>query len=121
MMISSTKIPDKNQLFDIMNSKGVIENSSETIKNLWNFMYLEYNLTSLNRGLGYLKNVKPNQVEYAQKIENILIYKQLISIAEVYQRIKMESLQRLIPLPKEKINKILIQCHKQRMIDFSVD
>lgn len=31
-MISSTKIPDKNQLFEMMASKGIVENSSEDIK-----------------------------------------------------------------------------------------
>lgn len=49
------------------------------------------------------------------------MYRQLISIAEVYQRIKMSSLLKLIPLAKDKVEKILIECHRSKIIDFSLD
>jgi len=58
MMISSIKIPDKNQLIELMVSKGVLENSSDSIKDLWNFMFLEFNLSSLSKGLALLKTIK---------------------------------------------------------------
>jgi hypothetical protein len=57
-MISSIKIPDKNQLIELMVSKGVLENSSDSIKDLWNFMFLEFNLSSLSKGLALLKTIK---------------------------------------------------------------
>lgn len=40
MMISSIKVPDRNQLVELMVSKGVLENASYSIRELWNFMFL---------------------------------------------------------------------------------
>ncbi len=54
-------------------------------------------------------------------IEASLINKQLISIAEVYQRIRIQSLERLIPLPLAQIKKMLILAHRQKTIDFTFD
>ena len=50
-----------------------------------------------------------------------MINRQLISIAEIYQRIRIQSLERLIPLPLEKIKKMLIIAHHQKVIDFTFD
>jgi hypothetical protein len=44
-----------------------------------------------------------------------------VSIAEVYQRIRISSLERLIPLPLDKIKKMLILAHRQKIIDFTFD
>ena len=57
MMISSTKIPDKKELEELMISRGVVENASEKIKDLWYFMFLEFDMTSLERGLSLLQNL----------------------------------------------------------------
>lgn len=54
-------------------------------------------------------------------LEDILIYKQLISVAEVYQRIKYESLISIIPFPKEKIERVLLECHHRKVVDFVLD
>ncbi len=34
---------------------GYVQNASEEIKKLWNFMFLEFDLESLNKGLDLLK------------------------------------------------------------------
>lgn len=44
-------------------------------------MFLEFNLSSLNRGLDLLKDLSAENEEFKELIQNILIYKQLISIA----------------------------------------
>lgn len=64
------------------------------------------------------------QEEYSnfkELIEASLINKQLISIAEIYQRIKISSLEKLIPLPLPQIKKMLILAHKQQTINFTFD
>lgn len=66
-------------------------------------MFLEFNMTSLTKGLDLLKKINEKHGEFITLLENILIYKQLISIAQVYQRIKYDHLLKLTPLPKEKI------------------
>jgi len=54
-------------------------------------------------------------------LQACLINKQLISIAEIYQRIRIKSLERLIPLPLHEIKKMLILAHRQKAIDFTFD
>ena len=49
-MISSTKVPSRNQLEEIMVSKGVLENASAHTRELWNFMFLEFGVGSLKKG-----------------------------------------------------------------------
>ena len=68
-------------------------------------MFLEFDLASLDKGLKLLDPIsRENEYkEYIDLLEDILIYKQLISITGVYQRMKYENLIRLIPLPKPKI------------------
>ena len=58
MMITSTNIPEKKELEEIMITKGVVENASPEIKNLWYFMFLEFDITSLKKGLNLLEKVK---------------------------------------------------------------
>ena len=73
-------------------------------------MFLDFDLTSLAKGLKLLENVSKNS-EYKgflDLLEEILIYKQLISVAQVYQRIKYQSLLAIIPFPKEKVEKVLL-------------
>lgn len=50
-----------------------------------------------------------------------MIYKQLQSISEIYQRIKIESLLSLIPLSRQKIEKILLSSYHQKILDFVLD
>jgi hypothetical protein len=67
-------------------------------------MSLEFDLESLTKGLEILGQIThENYAEFKNLIEDILIYKQLQSISEIYQRIKIESLLSLIPLPRQKI------------------
>lgn len=81
-MISSNKIPSKNELYDIIVSAGIVENASAEIRNLWNFMFLEFNLQSLTKGLDFLNQVKGAAFEeFKLLIEDILIFKQLLSIS----------------------------------------
>jgi len=49
-MISSTKVPEKSQLIELMVSRGVVENASNNVRDLWNFMFLEFGVTSLSKG-----------------------------------------------------------------------
>lgn len=51
MMITSTKVPEREQLVEIMVSRGVLENSSSVVSQLWNFMFLEFGVNSLKGGL----------------------------------------------------------------------
>lgn len=56
-MISSTKLPTKKELLDIIVSAGISENASVEIKNLWSFMILEFDLESLTKGLELLNQI----------------------------------------------------------------
>lgn len=86
-------------------------------------MFLDFDLTSLDKGLRLLDSLKRDgeYKEYIYLLEDILIYKQLISISNVYQRMKYENLIKLIPLPKQKIEKILLESHQRKVIDFVLD
>lgn len=43
-------------------------------------------------------------------------------MAEVYQKMKYDSLMNLLhPLPRSKIEKILLECHQRKVIDFILD
>jgi hypothetical protein len=85
-------------------------------------MILEFDLDSLTKGLEILNQItNQNCVEFKSLIEDILIYKQLQSVSEIYQRIKMDSLLSLIPLPKQKIERILLSSYHQRILDFVLD
>lgn len=55
MMISGNKIPEKKELEEMMVSRGVIENASSSVKQLWYFMFLDFDLTSLNKGIKLLQ------------------------------------------------------------------
>ena len=56
-------------------------------------MSLEFDLDSLSKGLNLLGQINNEQyAEFKTLIEDILIYKQLQPISEIYQRIKIESL-----------------------------
>ena len=102
MMITSNKIPEKRELEEMMVSRGVVENASPSVKQLWYFMFLDFDLTSLAKGMELLAKISKEEEykEFIELLEDILIYKQLISVAEVYQRIKYESLISIIPFPK---------------------
>ena len=50
-MITSTKVPDRKHLEELMVSKGVLENASVKVRELWNFMFLEFGVGSLKKGL----------------------------------------------------------------------
>ena len=53
-------------------------------------MSLEFDLESLTKGLEILGQIThENYAEFKNLIEDILIYKQLQSISEIYQRIKI--------------------------------
>lgn len=39
----------------MMISRGVVENSSPAVKEFWYFMFLDFDLTSLSKGLKLLK------------------------------------------------------------------
>ena len=122
-MINSTRLPEKEQLQEMMISKGIVENSSDEIKNLWEYMFLDFDLTSLDKGLKLLNHIPQNEEyqEYIALLEDILIYKQLISISGVYQRMKYDNLIKFIPLPKAKIEKVLLESHQRKVIDFILD
>lgn len=120
-MISSIKVPDRNQLVELMVSKGVLENASPSIRELWNFMFLEFGVSSLKKGFELVGSLKEEHLNFKELIEASLINKQLISIAEIYQKIRIQSLERLIPLPLPQIKKMLILAHRQKTIDFSFD
>ena len=119
MLTSSNKIPTKEDLCAMMVSKGIVENASDSIRELWNFLFLQFDLSSLSRGLELLEKIQEN--EFKELLQNNLIYKQLISLAEVYSKIKLESLLALIPLSRQKILSILLKSHEERIIDFSLD
>jgi translation initiation factor 3 subunit A len=121
MITPSGKIPTREQLVELMISRGVLENASETVNELWNFMFLEFGVTSLNKGLHLVKSLNESNKSFQSLIEATLINKQLLSIAEVYQRIRLSSLERLINLPLEKIKRILIEAHRQKTLDFTFD
>ena len=121
-MISSTKIPNKQELFEIIVAAGIVENASSEVKKLWNFMGLEFDLQSLTKGLSLLSQIEDqNYLEFKCLIEDILVYKQLNSISQIYQRIKVERLLTMIPLPKHKIQKILLNSYHQKILDFVMD
>ena len=85
-------------------------------------MSLEFDLESLSKGLEILAQItNDNYAEFKTLIEDILIYKQLQSISEIYQRIKIESLLSLIPLPRQKIERILLSSYHQKILDFVLD
>lgn len=85
-------------------------------------MFLEFDLSSLTKGLSLLNEIKQESYsEFKCLIEDILIYKQLLSISEIYQRIKIESLLTMIPLPRHKIEKILLDSYHQKLLDFVMD
>lgn len=121
MMISSIKVPQRGQLVELMVSKGVLENASGNVRELWNFMFLEFGVSSLKKGLQLVGALKEEHSHFRGLIEAALINKQLISIAEVYQRIRIQSLERLIPLPLPQIKRMLILAHRQKTIDFTFD
>lgn len=107
----------------MMVSRGVVENASSAVKQLWYFMFLDFDLTSLSKGMELLKQIskEDDYKQFIELLEDILIYKQLISVAEVYQRIKYDSLISIIPLSKEKIERVLLECHHRKVIDFVLD
>ena len=124
MMISSSKMPSPQQLAALMVSRGVLESAASDIKDFWNFMLLEFNVNSLKKGLGMveaLRQAHPQHRLYHGLVEGTLINRQLSSIAEVYQRIRLSSLERLIPLPLDQIKAMLIRAHKQRTLSFTFD
>lgn len=123
MMISSVRIPEKQQLQEMMVSKGIVESASKEIKELWYFMFLDFDLASLGKGLELLQLLTRDKeyADYIALLEDILIYKQLISISGVYQRMKYDNLIKLIPLPKSKIEKVLLESHQRKVIDFVLD
>ena len=87
-------------------------------------MLLEFNVNSLKKGLGMveaLRQAHPQHRLYHGLVEGTLINRQLSSIAEVYQRIRLSSLERLIPLPLDQIKAMLIRAHKQRTLSFTFD
>jgi hypothetical protein len=57
MMISSTKLPSKSELSEIIVAAGISENASPEIRNLWSFMSLEFDLESLAKGLEILNTI----------------------------------------------------------------
>lgn len=57
MMISSTKLPSKSELSEIIVAAGISENASPEIRNLWSFMSLEFDLESLAKGLEILNQI----------------------------------------------------------------
>lgn len=63
MMITSTKVPSKNQLVELMVSKGVLENASKNVNELWNFMLLEFEVTSLKKGLELVTKLNTSAYE----------------------------------------------------------
>lgn len=63
MMITSTKVPSKNQLVELMVSKGVLENASKNVNELWNFMLLEFEVTSLKKGLELVSKLNTSAYE----------------------------------------------------------
>ena len=121
MITLSGKIPSRDELVELMVSRGVLENSTENVNELWNFMFLEFGVSSLKKGLELVSRLEENNAQFQSLIEATLINKQLLSIAEVYQRIRLSSLERLIPLPLEKIKRILIEAHRQKTLDFTFD
>ena len=84
-------------------------------------MFLEFGVGSLKKGLELVNTLKQNYSDFKELIGACLINKQLISIAEIYQKIRIQSLERLIPLPLPQIKKMLILAHRQRIIDFTFD
>lgn len=92
MITPSGKIPSREQLVELMISRGVLENATSTVNELWNFMFLEFGVTSLSKGLQLVKCLDENNKKFQGLIEATLINKQLLSIAEVYQRIRLSSL-----------------------------
>jgi hypothetical protein len=67
MMISGNKIPSKEQLEEMMISRGVVENASPAIKKFWYFMFLDFDLSSLARGLKLLEEISREE-EYREFI-----------------------------------------------------
>ena len=63
MMITSTKVPSKNQLVELMVSKGVLENASKNVNELWNFMLLEFEVTSFKKGLELVSKLNTSAYE----------------------------------------------------------
>lgn len=85
-------------------------------------MNLEFDLESLTKGLELINQITNDHYnEFKTLIEDILIYKQLQSISEIYQRIKIESLLSLIPLSRQKIERILLSSYHQKILDFVLD
>lgn len=85
-------------------------------------MLLDFDLQSLTKGLDLLNKVKGETFEeFKLLIEDILIFKQLNSISEIYQKIKIESLLTMIPLHKDKIEKILLDSYHQKLLEFTMD
>lgn len=64
-----------------MISRGVLENATKTVSELWNFMFLEFGVTSLSKGLQLVKSLDENNEKFQSLIEATLINKQLLSIA----------------------------------------
>ena len=58
MMVSSTKMPTHQQLTELMVSRGVLETASQDIKDLWNFLFLEFNVNSLKKGLEMIEAIR---------------------------------------------------------------
>lgn len=122
MMISSTKLPSKEELSELIISSGILEFASPEIRNLWSFMNMEFDLESLKKGLELLGNIGNGRfTDFKELIEDILVYRQLQSVSEIYQRIKIDSLLALIPLERQKIERILLSSYHQKILDFVLD
>lgn len=85
-------------------------------------MNMEFDLESLTKGLELLGNIGNGRfTDFKELIEDILVYRQLQSVSEIYQRIKIDSLLALIPLERQKIERILLSSYHQKILDFVLD
>lgn len=64
MITPSGKIPSREQLVELMISRGVLENATLTVSELWNFMFLEFGVTSLSKGLQLVKCLDENNKKF---------------------------------------------------------
>lgn len=51
----TNKIPDRNELYKIVGEKGILELASEYVKELWRFIFVEFNLLNVKEKLPLLK------------------------------------------------------------------
>lgn len=62
----TNKVPNREELYRIIGEKGILELASEHVKDLWRFVFVEFNLLSVAEKLPLLNQLKESNDENVQ-------------------------------------------------------